>query len=58
VAKSSTITPFEYVGMVPAVLWGFVFWNEIPSPTTLIGILFIISSGMYLIRLETRQRVG
>ena len=58
VAKSSTITPFEYAGMVPAVLWGFVFWNEIPSPTTLIGILFIISSGLYLIRQQTRKRTA
>jgi len=55
VAKSSTITPFEYTGMVPAVVCGFVFWNEIPSSTTLIGILCIIGSGLYLIRIQTRH---
>lgn len=58
VAESSTITPFEYAGMVPAVLWGFVFWDEIPSPTTFIGILFIFSSGLYLIQQQTRKRTA
>lgn len=58
VAKPSTVTPFEYVGMVPAVLWGFFLWNEIPSLTTLMGILIIISSGIYLVRLGTRNKAA
>ncbi len=57
-AKSSIVTPFEYTAMVPAVLWGFVFWGEVPSASTLLGILFIISSGLYLIRLETRHKLA
>jgi drug/metabolite transporter (DMT)-like permease len=56
VAKPSTIAPFEYTGMVPAVIWGFFFWNEIPSSTTLMGILFIVVSGIYLVRLGTRHK--
>ena len=57
-AKASTVTPFEYGAMIPAVLWGFVFWNEIPSSSTLIGILFIIRSGFYLIRQEARHKIS
>lgn len=54
VAKSSIIAPFEYCGIIPATFWGFMIWNEIPPPTTLVGIIFIISSGIYLVRLERR----
>ena len=53
IAKSSTVTPFEYVGMIPAVVWGYVFWHEIPSATTLIGMSFVVCSGIYIIRRET-----
>ncbi|WP_170923816.1 DMT family transporter [Desulfocicer vacuolatum] len=56
VAKSSTIAPFEYTGMLPAVMWGFFLWNETPSFGSLTGILIILTSGIYLIRLETRNR--
>ncbi|MBT4526102.1 MAG: DMT family transporter [Deltaproteobacteria bacterium] len=51
-AKASTITPFEYCGMVPTALMGYLIWNEIPSITTLIGILFIIGSGIFLVKME------
>jgi drug/metabolite transporter (DMT)-like permease len=51
-AKSSTVTPFEYIGMIPTMLWGYVFWHEIPSATTLIGMSFLVLSGIYIIRLE------
>jgi drug/metabolite transporter (DMT)-like permease len=56
VAKPSTIAPFEYAGMLPAVMWGFFLWNEIPSLGSATGILIILTSGIYLIRLETRYR--
>jgi len=56
VAKPSTVNPFEYVGMVPAVIWGFFIWNEIPSFTTLMDILLIVSSGIYLATLPAKKR--
>jgi len=31
---------------------GYLIWNEIPSITTLIGILFIIGSGIFLVKME------
>jgi drug/metabolite transporter (DMT)-like permease len=54
VAKPSTITPFEYVVMIPAVVWGYVIWHEIPSATTLIGMSLLVLSGIYIIRREKR----
>ena len=54
IANSSTVTPFEYVAMIPAVVWGYVFWHEIPSVTTVIGMSLLICSGIYIIRRETR----
>lgn len=52
-AKASTVAPFEYSGMLPTVVWGFLFWREVPSTPTLCGISLIVFSGIYLVRQET-----
>ncbi|MCG8619794.1 MAG: DMT family transporter [Desulfobacterales bacterium] len=51
-AEASTVAPFEYSGLFPTILWGFLFWNEIPPLPTLCGILLILASGIYLLRQE------
>ena len=35
VAPASTIAPFEYTYIFWAVIFGYLFWSEIPEPTTL-----------------------
>lgn len=57
IAPASIIAPFEYIAMPMAVIWGLVFWREIPSLSTLIGIALIIASGLYVLNREsTRKR--
>ena len=48
VAPASTITPFEYTYIFWAVIFGYLFWSEIPEPTTLIGISILITSSIYI----------
>ena len=52
VASPSLVAPFEYCGLPWAVLWGFLFWDELPVVTTLAGIVLIVGSGLYIIRRE------
>jgi len=48
VAPASTIAPFEYTYIFWAVIFGYLFWSEIPDPTTLIGISILITSSVYI----------
>lgn len=57
IAPASVVAPFEYVAMPLAVLWGLIFWQEIPTIHTLVGIVMILASGLYILSRETvRER--
>ena len=45
VAPASTVTPFEYTGMLWAPLWGFLFFAETPRWTTLLGAAIVALAG-------------
>ncbi len=53
VAPPSQIAPFEYASLPWALLWGYVFWGDLPGPATIFGILLVVASGLYIIRRET-----
>jgi drug/metabolite transporter (DMT)-like permease len=56
VAQSSTVAPFEFTFMFWGVLWGWLFWNDLPDGLGWIGIAIIIGAGLYVLhreRLET-----
>ena len=55
IASPSVVSPFEYSILLWSSLIGFVYFNEIPSLTTLIGILIIVSSGIYIFVREKAQ---
>jgi S-adenosylmethionine uptake transporter len=48
VSEASAIAPFEFTYILWAVVFGYLFWNEIPGPTTFIGILVLVSSNLYI----------
>jgi len=54
VAQSSTVTPFEYTGILWAPLWGFLFFAEVPKVSTFAGALVIGVAGMMAMRLARR----
>lgn len=55
-APAATIAPFEYVGMPLAVLWGWLFWRELPGGATWLGIALIVGSGLYVFLRERIRR--
>ncbi len=50
------ITPFEYSGLAWAVIFGMVFFNEIPSFNVWVGIAVIAASGIYIVYRENIKR--
>lgn len=49
-AEANLVTVFEYTGMIWAPLWGFLFFMEVPSLTTFIGMGLIVGAGLYSAR--------
>jgi drug/metabolite transporter (DMT)-like permease len=55
VAPLSVVAPFEYMGILWAILLGIVVWNQPPGPWTLVGAAVIVVSGLYLVRRDALQ---
>ena len=47
-AEASAIAPFEFTYILWAVIFGYLFWQEVPGPTTVFGLLVLISSSIYI----------
>ncbi|MEO0370875.1 MAG: DMT family transporter [Pseudomonadota bacterium] len=54
-AEASVVTPFEYTAMPWAVLWGWVFFSDLPDAATWIGLSMIIAAGLLIVFRETVQ---
>ena len=53
-ADANLVTVFEYTGMIWSPLWGFLFFNEIPRWTTLMGLGLILVAGLISVRLAAK----
>jgi drug/metabolite transporter (DMT)-like permease len=53
-APAPAVTPFYYLMLVWAVLFGFVVWGEIPSISLLIGSSIVVATGLFLFLREAR----
>ncbi len=47
-AEASALAPFEFTYILWAVVFGYLFWNEVPGVTTILGILILVSSSLYI----------
>jgi drug/metabolite transporter (DMT)-like permease len=54
VARSSTVTPFEYTGILWAPLWGYLFFSEVPRFTTFVGAAIILLAGLLAMRMANK----
>lgn len=57
-ADASTLAPFMYAQLLVATFWGWQIYDNLPDGFTLLGMLFILGSGLYVIhdgRQVTRQ---
>jgi drug/metabolite transporter (DMT)-like permease len=52
VAPSSSVAPFEYSFIIWGVLWGWLFWSQLPTVLAWAGIALLIGAGLLVIRAE------
>jgi drug/metabolite transporter (DMT)-like permease len=55
-ATAATVTPYQYTLLVWAIIFGWLFFDETPRTTTLIGAAFIVASGLFIFFRE--QQLG
>ena len=54
-ADASKLAPLGYTEIIPNILIGFYFFNEMPDNWTYLGLLIIVLSGLYISRREYLQ---
>lgn len=55
-AEVSLIAPFRYTALVWAVLYGFLFWGDVPDAWMAGGAVIVIGSGLYIAGRARRAR--
>ena len=55
IASPAVVSPFEYSILFWSPLVGWLYFDEIPSLNTVVGILIIVSSGVYIFMREKTQ---
>jgi drug/metabolite transporter (DMT)-like permease len=55
VAPSSSVAPFEYSFIIWGVLWGWLFWAQLPATLAWSGIALLIGAGLLVIRAEAQK---
>ena len=47
VGEVASVTPFRYTSLLWAIVFGFLFFAEIPDQLTIIGSLIVVSTGLF-----------
>jgi len=55
IAEANVVAPFEYTALIWGVLYGWVFWRDLPDVTAWAGIAIIVASGLYVLLRDRRQ---
>jgi len=53
-ADASTVTPYQYTLLVWAMLFGWLFFGEVPKANVLVGGAVIVAAGLYIFFRERR----
>jgi len=56
IGEVGVITPFEYTGIIWAVVLGYVVFSDFPAENVWIGVVVIGASGLYMIYRENKKR--
>ncbi|MEM7405137.1 MAG: DMT family transporter [Pseudomonadota bacterium] len=48
IAAPATLSPFEYVALPAAIVWGFIVFGQLPDRLAFVGIALIGTSGLYV----------
>lgn len=55
-APASIVSPFNYTGIVWAIIFDYLIWNSHPVFSTIVGGFIITVSGIYIFRREAKLR--
>ncbi|SLN60207.1 DMT family transporter [Oceanibacterium hippocampi] len=55
-ASAGLLAPFQYLEIVSATILGYLVFAEFPGPTTWLGIVLIVLSGVYVFHRERRLK--
>ena len=58
VSDAATVAPLQYTLLFWAVIFGWVFFQEIPSTGVIIGAIFIVASGLFIFFREQKLKTG
>jgi drug/metabolite transporter (DMT)-like permease len=53
-APATAVTPFYYLMLVWALVFGFVIWGDVPTVGLLVGSAIVVASGLFLFWREAR----
>jgi drug/metabolite transporter (DMT)-like permease len=56
-AESNFVAPFEYSGMIWAVLFGLLFFNDFPDFWTWSGMAIVAGAGFFMLVMDRRARL-
>ncbi|HWA43630.1 MAG TPA: DMT family transporter [Hypericibacter adhaerens] len=51
-AAVAIIAPFDYLGLVFAMIYGFLVWGEVPDAWLIAGAAIVVASGLYIVHRE------
>ena len=57
-ADMSVVAPFRYIGLLTAVLAGYVIWGDMPNPLAWCGMLLLVGAGILMLRLHRQPAYG
>ena len=55
-SEAAVVAPFEFVALPLAILWGYLFFAELPDRQAAFGMALIITSGLYVLYRQTKYR--
>ena len=57
-APVAVVAPFEYTGLIWAVVLGALVFGDVPAPTFWLGAVVIIAAGLYTLRAGSGVRAS
>jgi len=53
-APVAVVAPFDYTAMLYVVLFGYIFFGDLPDKSLIMGAVIVIGSGLYILHQEAR----